>query len=81
MNDKQLKYVDYIKPYIDSMTLDQLKVARSYVDEVFERELRLAAEGMVAAFDVRQEGEPPDITKTTQEAALNTAKEILGWDE
>jgi hypothetical protein len=78
MTPEQQKYVDYIKPYIESMTLEQLKAVRTYAGEVFERELRLAAEGMVAAFDERPSGEPEDITRTTQECALNTAKQILG---
>lgn len=42
-------------------------------------ELQFAAEGMVAAFDIRPDGEPETITQPTREAALNNAKQILGW--
>lgn len=40
---------------------------------------RDAAEGMVAAFDTRPEGEPEDITHVTRECAMSVAKKDLGW--
>lgn len=79
MIQEQINYVECVNRWIDSMTLEQMKAVRAHLDDAFERELKLAAEGMVAAFDGRPEGEPASITQTTQAAALNTAKQILGW--
>lgn len=41
--------------------------------------MRFTAESLLAAFDTRPDGEPDWITQSTREAALNCARQDLGW--
>lgn len=73
------QFMAMVKERVDMMDAGQLQELSEYVSRLLVSELRTAAEGMVAAFDERPPAEPAAVTETTREAALRTAKQILGW--